>query len=63
MKRQLFLIDASKKEEVKQWLDQKGIVWSDEARFFWHWNTMVVTIIGIATVFLIFAIIFGNASI
>jgi hypothetical protein len=57
MKRQLFLIDASKKEEVKQWLNQKGIVWSNEARFYWHWGTAVVTIIGLGALSLLFGII------
>ena len=41
-KRTVFLIDSSKKEEVKQWLDRNGIVWATEARFRFDLNTAVV---------------------
>jgi hypothetical protein len=49
IKRTVFQIDSSKKEEVKQWLNSQGIIWSSEARFRFDYRTAVVVVIVLLT--------------
>ena len=44
MKRSVFLVDSTKREEVAQLLNEKGITWSTEARFKWDWRTAFIVL-------------------
>ena len=46
MKRTVFLIDKTKKELVEKFLNEKGIVFSYNDRFYFDVRTAIVTCIG-----------------
>ena len=62
MKRVVFLVDETKREEVKQLLDSKGIQWFTDATFHWDWRTAFCTlgaliILGVILIILTIALI------
>jgi len=58
MKRVVFLIDKTKKELVEKLLNEKGIVFSYNDRFYFDIRTAVVTCIGTIILLILLNVIF-----
>lgn len=53
IKRTVFYVDETKREEVKQYLNSKNIVWSGKGFFKFDLNTAVVTAMVMGILFIL----------
>jgi len=54
MKKAVILIDKTKKEQVKKYLDDNNIVWADESLFRFDFPTAIVTLSIVALLLIVF---------